>query len=261
MLRVGCPESLAARLYIDNLGDRVPPHTVTHQTPARLAGMLAGAELDVALIPAPLFYERADHLLVPDCSVSCQGESLTAFLCLRKPLPELERVGLDAGHPCESMLVRVLLAERDGLSPEYVASPRAAERAKDKSLDAFLSCGELGAADGCGELDRIDLGEAWWRFARLPMVFSVWVTREGVDLAGFDKALLRAKRDGLRHARKRAGEAAAELGLPGELVVEYLTRELSCDLTTVEVGGMETFHRYAVKCGLSERSGAIEFYR
>ena len=261
MLRVGSPESLAARLYIDNLGDRVPPHTVTHETPARLAAMLAEAELDVALIPAPLYYERPDHLLVPDCSVSCQGESLTAFLCLRKPLAECARVGLDAEYPCESMLVRVLLAERDGLAPDYVEAPGSAKRAKGKSLDAFLSCGELGAADGCGELDRIDLGEAWWRFARLPMVFSVWATRRGVDLAGFDKALHRAKREGIRRARESAGEAAEELGLPGELVVEYLTRSLSCKLTTVEVGGMETFHRYAVKCGLSARSGAIEFYR
>lgn len=260
MLRVGCPEGLAARLYVDHLGDRVPPHTIIHQSPRALGEALASGELDVALVPTPCYYEREDYLLVPDASVSCQGESATAFLCLRKPLKECGRVGLDADYPSESTLVRVLLRERDRVAPEFVELPHG-EGAADGSLDAWIACGELGAADGCGAPERIDLGEAWWRFARLPFVFAVWAVRKGADLKGFEKGLLMAKREGLRRAREMAQQSAADLGIHPKRIYEYLTRVLSCALSTVELGGMETFHRYAVKCGLAEELGGIEFYR
>ncbi len=260
MIKVGCPESLAARLYIDNLGDRLPPYTVEHDTPAAVSRMLAAGELDVALIPAIDYYSLEDYVLIPDAAVTCQGESNSAWLVLRRPLAEAGRVGIDPDCTAESTLAQVLLSQEHGLEPEYVVGD-AAGLAGDESLDCYVSCCELAPEGAFGGLEVIDLAEAWWRFARLPFVFSVWAARREAQLAGFEKALALAKREGLRRPVDSVQAEAERRRMPPRIIHDYLTRTLGFNLSTVELGGMETFHRYAVKCGIAEDGGSIEFYR
>ena len=245
---IGCQPQYYARVLVYALGVEGPRHRVVFAPPAELAAALVADDLDVALISAIDFFRYPGLVLLPDMSVSAQGAAGCGFLAARTGLGKLHRVGADPHQPSLGALAAIFLFENAGLRPEWVALPPE-EAAADKSLDGWVAPAEVRAPTAPAGGQVFDLGELWWRFARLPFVYSVWATRAATRLDGLDKDLLAAKREGLRRVAEIAEVEARRLGISQQACLQAIGR-FRYDLSRVEQGGLQTFHKYAVRAGL-----------
>jgi chorismate dehydratase len=257
---IGCQPRYYARVLVYTLGVEGPRHRVVFAGGAELSSRLVADELDVALIPSIDYFRRPGLMLIPDMSVTAKGAAGCGLLAARTGLGNLTRVGVDPQEPALAALAAIFLKENFGVDPEWVAcSPE--EAAADASIDAWVMAAELGVPEPRGAVQVFDLGELWWRLARLPFVYGVWACRAGVDLQGLDKDLVIAKRDGLRRAIEVADFESARLGVDTEICMASIMRSFQYDLSRVELGGLQTFYRYAVRAGLVVDGVSLTTYR
>jgi len=257
---IGCQPRYYARILVYTLGVEGPRHRVLFGSGAELSAKLAADELDGALIPSIDYYRRPGLALLPDMSVSARGAAGCGLFAARTGLGSQERVGVDPNEPALAALAAIFLNENFGVRPEWVAcSPE--EAAGDESLDGWVAATEMGVPAPPGAVQIFDLGELWWRLARLPFVYGVWTTHVGARLEGLDKDLLVAKRDGLRRAMEVAEIEARRLGVDAEECALSLQRAFQYDLSRVELGGLQTFYRYAVRAGLVVDGVSLTMYR
>ncbi|HOX06357.1 MAG TPA: hypothetical protein PK280_08145 [Planctomycetota bacterium] len=261
---IGCQPHYYARPLVYALGVEGPRHRVVFASAAELAAALMADDLDVALISSVDFFRHPGLVLLPDMSVSAQGPAGAGFLAARTGIGKLHRVGIDPREPALAALAAIFMFENAGMKPEWVAAG-AGEAAGDRTLDGWVMPAEVHppAAPPGGAL--FDLGELWWRFARLPFVYAVWAARAGARLDNLDKDLLAAKREGLRRMAEVCEVEAHRLGVSQAECSAALGR-FRYDLSRVEQGGLQTFHKYAVRAGLLRaaapgESEALAMYR
>jgi chorismate dehydratase len=257
---IGCQPRYYSRVLVYTLGVEGPRHRVIFASGADLSARLAADELDVALIPSIDYFRRPGLQLLPDMSVTAKGAAGCGMLAARTGLGNLVRVGVDPNEPSLAAAAAIFLKENFGVVPEWIAcSPE--EAAADETVDAWVMGAELGVPEPAGAVQVFDLGELWWRLARLPFVYGVWAARAGTQLQGLDKDLVVAKRDGLRRAIEVAEVEAVRLGVDPELCMASIMRGFTYDLSRVELGGLQTFYRYAVRAGLVVDGVSLSMYR
>src|SRR5579872_3027459 len=121
-LRIGCVPYLNAKPLIHWF------HTpacdvhaqVVYAVPADLARLLREGQLDVALVSTIELFQTPDLVVIPDISISADGpvKSVRLFSC--RPYDRISSVALDTSSLTSAGLIRILLAERYGLTPRYV---------------------------------------------------------------------------------------------------------------------------------------------
>ena len=257
---IGCQPTYYAKVLVYTLGVEGPGHRVIFAGGAELSARLTGDELDVALIPSIDYFRKPGLLLLPDMSVTAKGAAGCGLLAARAGLGNLTRVGVDPSEPALAAVAAIFLKENFGVEPEWVAC-YPDEAAADGTVDAWVMGAELGVPEPQGAVQVFDLGELWWRLARLPFVYGVWACRSGAQLEGLDKDLVVAKRDGLRRAIEVAEVESARLGVEPELCMASIMRSFQYDLSRVELGGLQTFYRYAVRAGLVVDGVSLSTYR
>ena len=261
---IGCQPQYYARVLVYALGVEGPRHRVVFAPAADLAAGLMADELDVALISSIDFFRHPGLVLLPDMSVSAQGAAGVGFLSTRTGIGKLQSVGIDPNEPALAALAAIFLFENAGLKPHWVAATPE-EAAGDKTLDAWVVPAEIRGPQPPPGGQVFDLGELWWRFARLPFVYAVWAARAATALDNLDKDLLAAKREGLRRVAEICEVEAHRLGVSHSECSHALSR-FRYDLSRVEQGGLQTFHKYAVRAGLLRpaapgESEALAMYR
>ena len=257
-IKVGYNPCLHAMPLVYALQRNAPEYELFEERPARLADMLEDGRLDVALVPSIEYFRHKNFLILPDMSISSKRESENARLFSRVDAEKIASAALDEDARTAAALVRIFLKEKYGLTPVY--SMLGQEDPRKLDVDAFLLFGDRGLTyDGSG-LKVLDMGEEWWRFAWLPMVYAIWVTRFGMDLRGVDKELQMAKRHGVKMLREIAKEEAPRLGLPEARVRRHLEEKMIYDLSNIELGGLQTFYKYALKGELAEDGVDLDFY-
>ena len=101
--------------------------------PSRLADQLKAGNLDVGLISVIEFFRASgednpdSYRIIPDISISSRGAVRSILLLSRVPIPRIQSVGLDTNSRTSRALVRILLAEKYGLQPEFSDSPPSIE--------------------------------------------------------------------------------------------------------------------------------------
>jgi chorismate dehydratase len=149
--------------------------------PRRLAEMLVAGELDAAPIP-PIEYARhaEDLALIPDISISSDGEVQSILLVSKAPVEDLsgKTVALTDSSRTSQVLAKILLAKHWGVTPAYTEMPSDLG-AMMREADAALLIGDDALRayhQPLAEL-KFDLGCAWQEFTGLPMVYAVWAVR------------------------------------------------------------------------------------
>jgi len=186
-VRVGAVSYLNTRPLVFGMAQGLGAGRVdlSYDVPSVLADRLAREELDVALLPVIELARIPDLAVVPGLAIGSLGACRSVRLLSRVPLDEIRSIALDPESRTSNVLVRVLCAERWGLSPAFVPGPADGEAALSEPVPAGVVAHDLGAA--------------WTEWTRLPFVFAVWAARLGV----LDADLYR-----LLHASKRAGDQA-----------------------------------------------------
>lgn len=236
--------------------------------PTDLNRMLGDNLLDLAPIPS-IAYARnyRDYVLLPDISISCDGEVKSIYLFSRLPIDKLhnKKIALTNISRTSQALLRVLMARYYNISPEYFQSaPELGAMLME--ADAALLIGDDALRARYKIHDRLyiyDLGQEWKKLTGLPMVFAVWAIRR--DFAHNHRDELRLIRDtftesikfSLEYIQDCAAKASQWEDFSADYLVEYFN-SLRFDFDTRKQEGLLQYYKEAKNQGLIDEVPPIE---
>ena len=247
----------------------LPGETFEFTSPAKCADLIAEGSADLGLVPA-IELMRIDGLAaVPGLCIASRSEVRSVLLFSRVPFEEIRSVALDPSSRTSVTLARILLAERLGEERYQHIRFDALESTRLTSFeghDAVVVIGDpalqLSKADH-GLDFRYDLASEWNALYDEPFVFAVWVGRKDrlqrSDAGELLERLKESYRFGMQHIDEIAEEAAGELSLPKEELLDYFTHALHYEMGEPERRALARFHRLATQYGLAGEAHPIEW--
>jgi chorismate dehydratase len=234
--------------------------------PARCAELLAGGRADAALIPV-IEYQRIPRLkIVPGACVASKASVRSVLLASRVPITDVRSVALDTSSRTSAALIQIILSRFYSLDPSYRTSPPNIQDMLEYD-DAALIIGDPAMLINRSSLYVYDLAEEWRKHTGLPFVFAFWAVRADSDAWADNQAastssrvdFLTAKREGLAHTIDLAETYSAQLGLPHDELVSYLTKNISYDLDDESLSGLKLYYELARERGLIEEARGLVF--
>jgi chorismate dehydratase len=247
-IRIGAVGYLNTRPLVHGL-DRRPELDVRFDVPSRCAALLHAHAIDLGVIPS-IEFARGDYRIVPGISIASEGEVASVALFLRCPLERVRTVALDASSRTSAALLRVLCAERFGLSPAW-EEHRPDVHAMLAAHDAALVIGDPALYfdhEGAG-VSKLDLGAAWTEWTGLPFVWAFW--------AGYPETVSPVVVEWLTTARDQgvaAIDAIAQGYAAGDearaaVARRYLRSNVQWDLSERHVDALRRFYALSAKVG------------
>lgn len=228
-------------------------------TPERLATALLAGEVDVAPISLLEYLRHADELLaLPGLAIGSDGPVMSCQLFSRAPLDTLDgrTVALGASSRTATLLARILLEERFGITPDYrVEAPVLADMLRE--ADAAVLIGDAALAETLHPRPGLlvhDLGELWRDWTGLPMVFAVWAVRRSFadghadEVRAAHAALLAASRHGSDNTGAVA-EALTDNGIFPKAALRRYFDTLDYTLGEHQLAGLRHFAKLAARRG------------
>lgn len=259
-IRVGAVTYLNARPLVFSLAKFAPQAEIVVDLPSRLADALAAGQLDVAMIPSIEYARHPGYAIISDACIACDGAVRSVKLYSRVPLERMRVLALDEGSRTSAALVRILLKERFGISPDTEQLPIGA-LADDVSADAVMLIGDRGMLPTGDDFEfEWDLGEEWTRWTGLPFVFAMWIARPGVDLSGVSDWLAAARDDGITRLGEIARLSAPAIGIPEADCLSYLRDNLEFHLGPRQRLGVERYFELAGRHGLAPAGVKLVFH-
>lgn len=225
--------------------------------PGELNRRLARGEVQVA--PASsVEYARHHRVyrLLPDLSISAPAEVRTIQLLTRGPIEDLratDRVAVPTASATSVVLVKIIMAHRLGIRPEYRWYDQEREDPFESGDAAALYIGDAAYREASGSTLRShDLGTLWQEWTGHPFVFALWQAH----VADRDREAVRglgaAVRESRRWSRERlawlAERFAVEYGWPPSELLGYW-RTLEYGWTPDLEAGLFEFYRRAAELG------------
>ncbi|HIE26192.1 TPA: hypothetical protein EYP66_02775 [Candidatus Poribacteria bacterium] len=245
-IKIGAVPYLNAKPLIYTLPKNDPNFQLNIAVPSQLADQLQAGHLDVALIPSIEYLRAKDYRIIPNISISSHGAVRSVKLFSKVSIEKLQRVALDSSSRTSRALLKILLAEKYGLYPEYIPYAHRTP-IHNTDADAVLLIGDAAMQQSDENWYTLDLGEEWYSMTDMPFVYALWVTRRDIVLDDIPQILQRAKQEGLQLIPEIAQAEAPMLNLPESLCREYLTQNIGYDLNEAELAGLRLFYNYAVR--------------
>lgn len=231
----------------------------TDTAPARCAAMLAGGEVDAALVPIIEYQRIADVAIIPNVCVGSKTAVRSVVLVTRKNnLKKVERVALDESSRTSAALVKILFREFLGFEPQWeTSSPDL--KGMLAHADAALIIGDPAMTIPADEFHVFDLATLWHEFTGLGFVFAMWMVRpERVEKIGaIDFGA--ARDEGLMNLERVIADYPHQLGLSQTQIRQYLTENIVFE-TADEMGkGLKLYFDLAQEHGLIETMKPLRF--
>jgi chorismate dehydratase len=247
-LRIGAVSFLNTRPLVHGLQVGHTDYALSFDTPSNLAEKLRLDEIDVGLLPIVEHLRGVGDSWVPGIGIASDGPVRTVKLYSRVPFESLRDVAVDGRSRTSVAMLRILLAEKFGVVPDFY-SHRPDLPAMLRAHAAALLIGDTAFQDG-GAPHVWDLGQAWKELTGLPFVYAVWTVREGVDRAKVADLLRVSLSSGLGHLDEIAAGAAGTQGLDAAAVLTYLRDSLHYVLGERDAQGLEAFHKLCLRYNL-----------
>ena len=221
LTRFGAVPYLNARPLVEGLDP------LTLEAPAALVHAFEAGRVDVALLPVAAG-EALEAPRIADLGIAADGRVDSVLLFLRKLPEEVRTVCLDPDSRTSNVLA-VLLLRSYGLDPEVVDDPSEA--------DAELVIGDRALMRNRESPDDVlDLGAAWKQRTGLPFVFAAWYGDESAA-----RELRAAYKRGSGRLAEYAAEGERSLGIPADLLEQYLRDRIRFKLGRAEHKGLQLF--------------------
>jgi chorismate dehydratase len=254
---VGAVTYLNTKPLVYRLVDRAPRIELSFDVPSRLADQLATGQLDVALIPSVEVFHNPRYRVISNACIGCRGPVLSVKLLSRRPLSSIRTLALDEGSRTSVALVRILLEQRVGVSPQLVPLPLGLPP-EQAEADAVLVIGDRAIHPPQSPFQETwDLGAEWCRWFGLPFVFAMWTAAPDFESPELARALEEARDDGVAHLPEIARQASPLVGLAPEACLSYLRDNLYFYLGEREREALSVFHRHAARLGLVPPAGEL----
>lgn len=243
-------------------------HTFEFTSPARCADLIAAGKADLGLIPAIELARIPGLAAVPTLCVASRSEVRSVLLVSRVPFDQVRSVALDPSSRTSVALARVLLAERLGEEIYRQIRFDPLESASGDLLvghDAAVVIGDPAlqlSRQGFAAEFRYDLASEWHAFFDEPFVFAVWAGRSDRmgDSGPLSDLLESSLEYGLSNIGRIAAEAAAELALPVDELLDYFHHALHYRMGERERQALARFHRLAARWGVIPEAKDIEWH-
>ncbi len=236
--------------------------------PTDLNRMLQDNVLDMAPISS-IAYARnyREYVLMPDISVSSDGEVKSIYLFSKFPIEELhgKKIALTNASATSQALLRIIMARYYQAVPEYFQStPELGAMLLE--ADAALLIGDDALRARCKTYHRLhiyDLGEVWKKFTGLPMVFAVWAIRKDFAQNNLEqiKIIKDTFTDSIKLSLENIWDVAAKVAQWEDFEEEYLVdyfRTLRFDFDLKQQEGLTEYYRQASMHGLIDEVPSLE---
>jgi len=231
--------------------------------PSALNRALSEGEIDISAISSFAYGQRFDEYeLLPDLSISADGEVMSVLLFLKRPLEEAlrGRIAVTTASATSVNLLRIVLQGRYGRCPEFIAMEPDLDAMLEKADGALLIGDPAIRASwrpGPGVV-VLDLASMWREWTGLGMTFAVFAVRreaareapETIRLVS--RALAESKRRALNDIEGLARKAAERFG-GGEDYWERYFRTLRYGFGPRDQEGLIHYYDCAFRMGLLER--------
>jgi chorismate dehydratase len=249
-IRIGSVPYLNARPLIYGLENEV-----VKAPPSTLVKLLRAQAIDIALAPSVTLFDADAYRVVPGISIGSRGPVRSVVLFHLRRLNRLRTVVVDNESRASVMLLKVLLARKYEIEPQYIPAWRLS--LKRSSYDAQLLIGDKAMLHrDVGR--KLDLGEAWNEFVQVPFTYALWIARRGVELGDTVERLRAAKAAGLANIDRIVADQRV---LPKRLVQRYYAENVRYDFGDDELFGFQLFARMCVELGLAAKEAAVDFCR
>lgn len=199
-IRVGIVNYLNTKPLIYGL--QKPPVSeiieLTGDYPAKVAGMLLNEQIDVGLIPVAVIPELPSYHIVGNYCIGTEGEIASVALFSEVPMNEIKKVYLDYQSRTSVALLKFLMREYWGISPEIIYAENEDYRQEIKGTTAGLVIGDRALEQRKISTFIYDLGSEWRKITGLPFVFAAWVSTKELP-AEFIRLFDQANAMGLDH--------------------------------------------------------------
>ena len=247
-VRIGAVSFLNTRPLVHGLQPSHPDYVLSFDTPSNLAEKLRQDELDVGLIPVVEHLRGVGETYVPGIGIASDGPVRTVKLYSRVPLESLRDVAVDGRSRTSVAMLRILLAERYDVYPDFYSHrPDLTEMLR--THEAALLIGDAAFTDQ-GAPTVWDLGAGWKELTGLPFVYAVWTVHEGVDPQRVDTWLRTSLDSGLAHLEEIAAQAAGQHGESAASILGYLRDNLHFRLGERDAEAIETFQKLCLRYNL-----------
>jgi len=274
VVRLGAVEYLNARPLVFRL-DRSPRFDLRFDWPSHCATLLHGGTIDLGLIPSIEYLRPPDsargaaaYHIVPDVAIGSRGPVASVAVFTTKPMADVKSIALDTSSRTSVALTRVLAAHLYRIAPElHAQGPDLA--AMLAVHDAALIIGDRALVIESGPVriggrevfvEKIDLGEAWWRATGLPFVFAFWAGRAGAIGAADIDILQRTRDAALEALATVSAEYFRDEPALIALGTRYLRDNIRYGLGPAERAGLELFYRYAAETGVVPAAEPLRFF-
>ena len=229
------------------------------RSPAASAAALAAGDADVALIPSIELAHLAGMKVIPGLCVAARRRVRSVILLSRGAPEELRTVAVDETSRTSVALLRILLARRFGVTPQFVPAPPD-PAAMMSTADGALLIADAALRAPTGHWQIHDLAELWFQWTGLPFVFALWAVRPGVETDRVEPILRRARESGLRALPQLVAEHATRDGNPaGPELTAYLGELLHYSLGPAEEESLRLFFAEAHALDLLPQPAALHF--
>ncbi len=240
---------------------------LTRALPSELSAMLTSGYADVGLLPVVEVLRGNSAGILPGACIGCKGPVDSVKFFVSGELKDLKMVKADRGSRSSVALLKILLAEKWGITPCFQ------ETKPEPGTSPAAGHGILVIGDRCFQYEKalvgnpsvscFDLGQMWYDLTGLPFVFAVWaaapawVEKSGQAKVEQAKAMLKqAMEFGLSILPELSDREAkaGRIGLNGEATtaaIDYYFRySLNYRLENSSMQGIREFHRLCLQHNL-----------
>lgn len=231
----------------------------TDTAPARCAEMLAGDEVDAALVPMIEYQRISNATIIPDVCVGSRSAVRSVVLVTRRNnLKKVGRVALDESSRTSAALVKIIFREFLGFEPEWETT-QPDLKSMLTHADAALIIGDPAMKVPRDQFRVFDLATLWHEFTGFGFVFAMWMARveSGERVRAVDFAT--ARDEGLAHLDEIGVKHTLQLGLSVEEIRTYLTENIAFRIDEEMRQGLNLYFELALKHKLIDAAKALEF--
>ena len=244
--------------------------TLVPDVPAALNRQIKNGTVDISPISAAFYaMNHRALLLVPDLSISCDGDVLSVICASRYPLDELtgKNVMFSNESASGASFLKMIFSLRK-IHPRYTVGYAGDIAGIPEDVDAVMVIGDAALTQPWETrfAFRYDLGGLWQKMTGLPFVFAVWVVREAYARTNPERVaagrtlLLESRSQGYQHLDQIINTGAKKLTLPPERISDYYNC-LYCDLDDRKVQGMDLFFTGLYEQGILKEKTDIRFFK
>ncbi len=258
--RIGAVSYLNTRPLLEGM-DAQPRLDVKRAVPSDLRAMLAGDQVDAALLPS-IDLQRCEGGLtvLPAGCIGCAGSVLTVRIFSQVRPHKIETLWVDIDSHTSVALAQVIwhyqFKRRLKVIPFATGAWDVAEDAQ-----AVLIIGDKVVTQPPIGFDyQYDLGRLWFEMTSLPFVFAVWAAGENADHEELYRVLSDARKSGQANIDEIARKYAPIHNWPRDIARNYLGQCLNFDFTAAHREGMEEFFQLAADIGVIPQLRKVRYY-